>query len=78
MFPAIIRDDGGVQEEAYFWEDADQWIEATRQEAQNVRLDRQDGQKKAPGDSLRSGWHGAADCPCSEPVWRTGLFVRRL
>jgi hypothetical protein len=41
-----IRDDGGLQEEVYFWDNADQWIEATRQEAQNVRLDRQAGQKK--------------------------------
>jgi hypothetical protein len=41
-----IRDDGGAREEPQFWEDADDWMLATRVEAQTVRLDRQEGQKK--------------------------------
>jgi hypothetical protein len=41
-----IRDDGGVQEEPQSWDDADAYIAAVQRWSQNVRLDRQDGQKK--------------------------------
>jgi hypothetical protein len=73
-----IREDRSVKEEAQSWDDADEYIRAVQRWSQNVRLDRQDGQKKRLVVHCEATGMVPQLARVVNPVRRAGRLVRRL